>query len=761
MKLKSLLSSLTACAVALTLSAPTLAASGFSDVQDPVTSVHVNVLQLLGAVSGSGNNYFSPNANLTRAEFCVMAINIMGKADQVPLYTTRTIFQDVTARHWARGFVNLAASTTIGTAADSNPASRLISGVGNGNFQPDAPITYAQAVTILMRMLGYSDAQAGTVWPAGYLNLAKSLSLTDGLSLSPNAPITRAQAAQLFVNLLSANAVSGSPYYSTLGTAKKDVILLAVNVAAEDHTPGAIRTSVGTFLPAKDGIIPSSLLGKRGTLILNDHNEIITFLPDDSTNTVITLSGNAKANGLTSTDGTCYSISPSTPVYTGTAASTYADTWLDLYSGAQVTLFFDGGKIIGVFHYQSSSAANSTMVLLGKPSYAAFYSLTGGRENYTIQKNHQTISMGDIKPYDVVTYDSVQNTLIVSDLRLTCVYESAAPNSASPATVHALGHDFPVLDCALDSVTDFAVGSTVTMLLTADGCVAKFLAPSHAMQNTALGFSGNSSVDMFLPSGGTIRLSSSQALSNYAQNQVVTISSGKSGVISASPLSPRAISDRFDLTNMTLGKHSVSTRVRIFEKLNDSAAVPIALSDLNMSTIPADKIASYHLNSSDVIDIIILNSFTGNAYEYGRYTVVTDDYTNPETGITTSTNTSYFTTAQGGKIKLNNSLSVSYGKFVGVVLKDNSQGEKRVISFVPLTRIDNISRSDFFLSQDNYYVTVNGITYPVSADVNAYNTTTEQWFTGNNVLSSVRAYSDEMTLYIDPIGQQVRIITTK
>lgn len=760
MKLKSLISSLVTCLILFTLSSPALASSNFSDVQDTVTATNVDVLQLLGAVSGSGSDRFSPNANLTRAEFCVMAINVMGKADQVSLYTTRTIFQDVTARHWARGFVNLAASTTIG-GTDNNAASRLISGVGNGNFQPDAPITYAQAVTILMRMLGYSDTQAGTVWPAGYLNLAKSISLTDGLSLSPNVPITRAQTAQLFVNLLSTKTSSGSPYYSTLGSAKKDVILLALNVEADDKTPGAIRTSEGTFLPAKEGVIPSSLLGKRGTLLLNDRSQIITFLPDNSTNTVITLSSNAKVNGLTASNGTYYSISPSTPAYTGSTVATYGDIWLDLYSGTQVTLFQDSGKVIGIFFSRTSTALGNTMVLRGNPSHAAFSSITGGIENYTITRNHQIIPMSDIKPYDVVTYDSVQNTLIVSDLRLTCVYESVKPSTASPTTIHALGYDFPVLECALDTIHDFTAGNVVTMLLTADGCVAELVSPSPAVTSTAIGFSSESSVELFLPAGGTIKLNSSRPLLSSAQNQIVSFSSTTAGTISAAPISNRSPSGDFDLIRMTLGNYTVTAGVSIFEKVNGGTVVPVSPSELNASIIPANKIAAYHLNGSNMVDVLVLSPFTGNSYEYGRYTEAVEEHISTVTGEPYKESIPYFETSSGGKIKLLNTINAKHGNFVGVVFADNSANEKRVISYQTLSKITGVSRSDFLLSNGKYYINSNNITYLVADTLQVYNQTTKQWFSGKDAVASVRAHFDDLTVYVDPIGQQIRIITVK
>ena len=150
-----------------------------------------------------------------------MVVNFMGMGDDVVLHSTRTIFTDVPSSHWARGYVNLAASTMLedggasGSDSEQKPAGTpLISGIGDGRFLPDSQLTYAQAVTILIRVLGYSSSKVGAVWPDGYLNLAQSIGLTDGISAGPNDPIDRAQAAQLFVNALSCETGDGKEYYT-------------------------------------------------------------------------------------------------------------------------------------------------------------------------------------------------------------------------------------------------------------------------------------------------------------------------------------------------------------------------------------------------------------------------------------------------------------------------------------------------------------------------------------------------------------------
>ena len=231
MKCKRLLTLVLAAALAVSMALPAGAAkSSFSDINDQTTAVNADVLRLMGVVDGVGGDRFEPGSSLTRAQFCTMVVKFMQKGDEVANQATRAIFSDVTARHWALGYVNLAASTTV---ADGDKSAPLISGVGNGKFEPDSQITFAQAATILIRVLGYSSSQVGAVWPQSYMNKAASLGLTDGVKAGYNDAITRAQAAQLFVNALSCKTGGGSAYYSTLGTVSDGAVLLAVNVRSD------------------------------------------------------------------------------------------------------------------------------------------------------------------------------------------------------------------------------------------------------------------------------------------------------------------------------------------------------------------------------------------------------------------------------------------------------------------------------------------------------------------------------------------------
>ena len=268
-------------ALVLTLSAaaiPASAAGSFSDVSDKKTAQNVEILKLLGVIEGNGAGQFNPYAQLTRAEFSKMIVMLIGKGNEAMRYRTVTIFPDVRASHWAAGYINLAVRQT---------EPKLLAGTPDGTFQPERAITYGEAVTILMRVLGYADKDTGGVWPDSYIDLAKSAGVSNGVELAGNAAITRAQAAQLFVNVLYADTKDGKNYID-----RGDKYTLV----SVDGGTGELR------LIDEKGVIvtktlenPSSasvLIGLKGYLVERTNGKVRTFLPENG-ETVGTISNAA------------------------------------------------------------------------------------------------------------------------------------------------------------------------------------------------------------------------------------------------------------------------------------------------------------------------------------------------------------------------------------------------------------------------------------------------------------------------------------
>ena len=104
----------------------------------------------------------------------------MGRGAEEPAQRNRTIFTDVGPTYWARGYVNLASSITIGGTAGENGGTtggtRLIMGVGDGTFRPNQAITYGEAVTIPHAGAGLWQRRCntGSNWYDGYVAVAQS-----------------------------------------------------------------------------------------------------------------------------------------------------------------------------------------------------------------------------------------------------------------------------------------------------------------------------------------------------------------------------------------------------------------------------------------------------------------------------------------------------------------------------------------------------------------------------------------------------------
>ena len=748
MKHNRFLAAALAAALTCSLCMPASASqSSFEDITQDTVAVNADVLRLMGVVTGTGGNRFNPEGDLSRAEFCVMVTNFIQRGDEVSRYAARTIFSDVTGKHWARGYINLMATPGSDGAA-------MISGIGNGSFAPDQKVTVAQAITVLLRVLNYTGKETGFIWPQSYLDFAASIGLTEGVPQDANMVLTRAQTAQLFVNALGCRTQTGVPYYKTLGSVAEKTILLAVNVASEDGSSNsAIRTTFNgeSFLPAAGEVAPSALQGKRGALVLNEREEIVTFLPDESNSVTITLSGNAQPSYFKGTNGTRYTLSSSTLLYTPDAPQgmRYIEGYTTLRSGSQITLFTQSGKITAIYAAGSSQATADAVVVSGTVSESSFYRLTGGTSNYTVVKNGQTIPLSAIQVGDVVTYDRLNNTLIVSDLRIRGTYEDAYPNAQAPQTITALGTEFEVLSSAWENMDEVDIGDEVCLRFTADGKVAAIAKRNSSNRSNAYGLAAAGGVEVFLPNGSTMLIPGTFSGTRVLTGRLVELNGRDSrGVLDLKDISEQSISGSFDPAAMTLGKYQVAAGVRIFDQVKNSLYAPVDLSELAGQVVASSDIQTYHLNSSGYVDCIVLNDFTGKPYTYGicyRTETVEDYCVTLENGVTS------------GIDLVPTPITFQNGQFCGVAMG----GDGKAKAIIALEKLSDVSPSDFFEMQGVTYLEHNGTIYPVSTDVVCYKQVNKTWITGESGsarLAQCKAFSAELTAYCDPYAQQIRVV---
>ena len=751
---KKFLSLLLSAALVLAMVLP--ASAAFTDITDSQLQKQVSVLQMLGVIGGTSASTFSPNGTLSRAQFCKMAVVLLGRENEEPLYRNRTIFPDVKSNHWARGYINLAVSVDVGGSTGENGQTtggvKLIRGMADGTFQPDRAITYAEAVTILMRVLGYSDTDAGMNWPTGYLQLAAKLGVTDGLSgLNANSSLTRAQAATMFYQALFAKTKDGSPYYQKLGTAKTGVILTGNNGKLEDGSTGGLVTSDGNVYKLANGAsAPAELVGQRGMLLLRSQdNAVLTFLPQGTQKTVSV--DKAEAAWFTDDTGHRYTIGPTTPVYTPNESTTYEKLWMDLRGGSVLTVYYnDTGKIESA--YYSMGASSDTVMIAKSLSNGGnpFGALLNGAVNYKIYRDGNPATVADIQEFDVGIYDATARVLQVSSAKLTGTYDNVEPNEKSPVKVTMLGMTFELMTQAQRDMAKFKLGDRVTLLLTADGRVAGVRSASEVESSNVgiLEKADGGDVEVKLLSGLTIKSKASNTAAQ--QGQLVTVSSKDLFSVYVSPVTSSNVSGSLDVASGKVGNLSLSTSCRIYDQAGGGQLVEVSLDDLALPTVPNNKITYAYRNASGRIDVLVLNDVTGDGYTYGK--VSYGDQDDVTVGVKV-----VLTNGEGTKTAVG-AVNVPGTGWGGIAFSGDGT---KAMATVPLKTKANVHRSDFTERDGKTYVTLGDQELRVSDKVQCYNSTTGQWLED---LETARAFAERLTVYYDRNaneGGKVRVVVVE
>ena len=233
-KFKRLVSTLMAITMSFTIATTSVFASVATDVAGTKFEEAAEVLGILDIMVGdaeSGN--FRPDDSIRRSEVAKVAVALLGLTDVADANGGPTKYPDVVSNHWANGFINIATGQG------------LVEGDDVGTFRPDDSISFAEAVTIMVRALGYepaADAKGG--FPTGYLVVGNDIGLTKGVSGSSDTPISRGNVAQLAFNALTIKMMEQVGFGNDINYEVVDKTILETKLDVE-KIEGQV-TAVGT-----------------------------------------------------------------------------------------------------------------------------------------------------------------------------------------------------------------------------------------------------------------------------------------------------------------------------------------------------------------------------------------------------------------------------------------------------------------------------------------------------------------------------------
>ena len=186
------------------------------DIADTKYAEAAELLGALGIMVGDAESgAFRPDDAILRSEMAKVAVYSIGLEDIVKSSNGTTKFPDVPSDHWATGAINVA------------DQQGLVIGDSEGTFRPDDNVTFEEAVTIIVRALGYEPAaQDKGGYPSGYMSIASQKQLLKGIDAVSAQPAKRGDIAQLVFNAMTVNMMEQVGYGSTVSYQEVDKTLL-------------------------------------------------------------------------------------------------------------------------------------------------------------------------------------------------------------------------------------------------------------------------------------------------------------------------------------------------------------------------------------------------------------------------------------------------------------------------------------------------------------------------------------------------------
>lgn len=502
---RRVLSGTIALSAFLSIAAPASAAIP-SDVKGTRYEEPVQILSALKIMVGDENGEFRLDDTIIRSEVTKMAVHVLGLEDAAESAKGQTMFDDVSTDHWANGYINLAVSQGI------------IEGDGDGNFRPNAPITYAEAMTIMVRATGYTvSAEGKGGYPQGYIQVATSNGLTKNVQGSSAEEISRGNVAYLTTNALESRLMeqtgfgSGASYEITDKTLLKDYLKVTKDsgqIIAIENTSLSGSSNLGkNQIKIGDKIFDAAynmndLLGYNVEYYVKEYkdgsNELILAMPIKNKNNELIISADLFSKLTTKNNNTAieyYSSESSSKVSSAELDKNavliyngkYEDmdtSLLDMSDKSGSITLLDTNKdskydIAFVKSYENIVVDSATSNKISD-KYSETILKLDDNVDYRITKGLEEISISDLNEYDVLSvYASLDGKLY--DIAVTSKkIEGRVSGKDSNGFIIIDGEKYKV---APNYTNTISIGTDGVFYLDIDGRIAATTAASNLSSN--------------------------------------------------------------------------------------------------------------------------------------------------------------------------------------------------------------------------------------------------------------------------------------
>lgn len=164
-------------------------------------STYADKLYELGLFKGTENGY-ELESPLTREQSAVMLVRLNGEEDKVLKADFEEVFTDVKSSRWSFPYVMYCYENNI------------TKGTGNNTFTPESDVTAEEYITLVLRMLGYTESAPETAFDDAIENML--ISSNDVKNLKNSDKFTREQMVYITYKSLQTKTVKGELFANVL-----------------------------------------------------------------------------------------------------------------------------------------------------------------------------------------------------------------------------------------------------------------------------------------------------------------------------------------------------------------------------------------------------------------------------------------------------------------------------------------------------------------------------------------------------------------
>lgn len=737
----------------------------FSDVEPG--NEHADAIDRLvqyGIISGKGGDSFDPDGSLTRAEMSKISTIVAGLDSEAAANSGTSLFADMQGNHWASGYVNVAAKNQI------------ILGYPDGSFAPEKYLTYAEAITIILRLLNYNTQDLGNNWPYAYTAKAYELGLTKGITGGDYDFISRADIALITNRALLAdmNKSNDQPAKRLIELMNYSItdecIILATSTESKNLLADEVSTTLGIYKKSNGSV--NKYVTRKVKLVLNSDSKVINVIPIglEGRNIVIQSVIGSELAYTENGQNASIKLGDNSVVYYQGIKKTFQEVKSIMETGMTMAVYYsqDGAydySVIKDFEMLGPIVINTDFS--GSETLVGNYQLK--TDNLRVIRDGFEASLSDIKAFDVVYYNHVSNIIYVYCDKVSGVYEKALPNKASVTKVVLSGVEYELetqnaAQLLGEHPGAYKLKDYMTLLLGKDGKVVSVVninATDHTVHGIILSSGSQISQDpetkgstqyyinVFTTNGTEQTFLTDRNYTDY-RGRVIKYNF-KDGLMVPQMLPYKKISGKIDTEKKTIGNYQLAKDAKLIDlvyapAINEQGtalAKPIDLSDITVGSLSEPNVVYTHTDTKfGEIQFIVFNNITLSRYQFGMLTKKSKS----ELVINIKGNETTFR----GK-----NFSPEEGQAIMASIQNNSLLELKALA--------QLSAKGKFEAVDVQRVRVGSVNYPLASDVSIFLYKDFKYLAVS--LNDMEAYNvGVVQLYADKLpsnGGVVRVIVFK